>query len=689
MKRLSTFFLAAFILPGTLHAAGPLSGTSGGNLTSFNGNVGSMNNNNWNSMANPGKPLPAADFGNCNSLILRCAQPKCSSGGCTDMDIARPIVSGCVNANDSCKSYGDDLIDYIAAQLVADSNAKFAEAQAAANASQAASQQSAEQLSAMQSQMESLQQQIASQNEQNTAAMQAALARQNELLAQQQAAAAEAAEKNVISPASTETVQNAVNNGVSAEVLVRQQASGQIMTSIENAEDSLKALKKTMQTVFDYAGCDASGNNCTGPKRISVFKDKANDFFDPYENVLDETYDALIMAQALGLDISYNYMLLNNSCNAWGKYLCNTCSPNGSEKIDAEGNIPSWCNDGYYTVAKEKSSNGSYKVAGSQPHCTFMQLLNSRSDIQMNWLDMDAGSSGGIRVACASDVLDNSMLFRSRKKQSNIDIETLQRIIEQDSPNYLDTKKETANPALTKYCATTDTTDLKKRTTLKTLPDKVCVSGLDGAKTAGTCDKYDFVNPDYALCTTAAYNVGMKSNPDNQSDREQMNQVVALKTTVIAQQMKKQYDYLEATIKRLKTQLEKAVLTTNMQVAGAAANEDSYKSNDKNVILSDAENCKLKTSTKSTMECFQTNIRAIRYAISNGNTNQAKKQLQNDLGTANLYSIKDMPNCENISSLSRKDDITKCVDDFSIKVMRELEDIGNSSSGGGWVIRQN
>lgn len=659
MKFINKIFLLTLVVPGALNAAGPLSGTSGGNLTSFGGNVGAMNNNSWNAAANTGKPLPTADFGNCNALIMRCAQPKCASGGCVDMNVATPIVAGCVNANESCKSYGDDLINYIAAQLVASSTAKASENAAAANesANSAAAAQSSEQLAAMQSQMSTLQEQITAQNEQTNATVADALAQQKALLEQQAATTKE-------TPASSEVVQQAVSAGVSAEVLVRQQASGEIMTKLENATDSLKALKKIMQTAFDYAGCDASGNNCTGPKRIAVFKDKANDFFEPYENVLDETYDALITAQALGVDISDIYMLLNNSCNQWGKYLCEPCSAKSPDQDQ--------CDSGYYNVKKDGS-----KVAGSQPHCTFMQLLTSRDDIQLNWLDMDAGSSGGVRVACASDVLDNSMLFKSRKKQTNIDIEVLQRIIEQDSPNYLNTKNnETANPALTKYCAITDTRNLEKIITLKTLPDKVCIKDIDSTKPiSGSCTEYDFVNPEYALCTTAAYNIGADTNPSDPADQEQMKQVVALKSTIIAQQMKKQYDYLETTVKRLKTQLEKSVLTTNMQVAGASSESGSgsSKSSDKNVILSDAENCKLKTSTTSTMECLQNNIRAIRYAISNGNTTQAKRQLQSDLDIANLYSIKDMKNCENISSLSVKNDLTKCVDDFSIKVMQSLE----------------
>ena len=102
--------------------------TAGSNLTAWNGNSGATNNNNWNQMMNsrslatgPVGEKPKADFGNCNSLILRCAQPKCA--GCTTMELARTIVAGCVNSNATCKKHGEDLIDFISAQIVADANA--------------------------------------------------------------------------------------------------------------------------------------------------------------------------------------------------------------------------------------------------------------------------------------------------------------------------------------------------------------------------------------------------------------------------------------------------------------------------------------------------------------------------------------------------------------------------------------
>ena len=48
------------------------------------------------------------------------------------LDLARPIVAGCVNSNATCKKYGDDLIEFISAQLVSNANNKAQQAEIAA-----------------------------------------------------------------------------------------------------------------------------------------------------------------------------------------------------------------------------------------------------------------------------------------------------------------------------------------------------------------------------------------------------------------------------------------------------------------------------------------------------------------------------------------------------------------------------
>ena len=59
-------------------AAGQVATTSGHDLTIYN--PSNANNNQWATLTNgryDGSSTAKVDFGNCNTLILRCAQPKC------------------------------------------------------------------------------------------------------------------------------------------------------------------------------------------------------------------------------------------------------------------------------------------------------------------------------------------------------------------------------------------------------------------------------------------------------------------------------------------------------------------------------------------------------------------------------------------------------------------------------------
>lgn len=569
MKRISGFLLVALALCSAgARAASPVATTVGSNLTAYNNNTGAINNAMWNSYVNPransAATAPTADFGNCNAIILRCAQPKCTNGGCSTMEIARPIVSGCVQSNPSCEQYGTDLIEYISAQLVASSTASANQAAADAQvaAAQAAAQQSAQQMAAMQQQMSQMQQQMQQQSADTAAQIQAALAQQQAATTQAIADAASANQAaisnvagqmqatNTASAAATTTntanlsagavdlsaaQQVAAASGISADLLAREQIAGQILTKIENAEVALKSAQAAMRTAFDYAGCDSTGSNCAGPKRVKTFKTKAMEFFDPYNDVLDEVYDALILAQSVGVDITDIYMMLNGTCNAWGQYLC------------AEGQVMHYnktnCPDGK-SVAVE--TNGGTVFGGadckigqvvpmSDGGCQLIQVLQDDADVQRNWLYPETGDGGvQVRVGCASEILDNSALFRNRRSQASIDIETLQRIIEQDAPsaygrNGVFGGTTTPEKDGLPYCKLTDSTyrDLQKIASLKDLPDKVCVTetemkriadnGIsitqtDGESVAGYYQKCSSVNgAERAKCLCNAKSGGWQS----------------------------------------------------------------------------------------------------------------------------------------------------------------------------------
>lgn len=505
MKSFTRFLLLALCLAPCGAGADTVTPV-GSNLTQYHSGMGAINNNNWNNLMNSrsGGTVATADFGNCNAVILRCAQPKCT--GCTSLELARPIVAGCVQSNANCKQYGDDLIEYISAQLVANSTARANEQalNAQAAAAQSAAAQSAQQLQQMQAQMQQMQAEMAAQNAQQMQQMQAALEEQKQLTAQAIADASAANTAPATSVAGTATNNNMVSSpsgenqmtaaqmaaaqaGVSADLLAREQISGQILSKIENAEVAMKTLKAAMDKTFEYAGCDKTGNNCAGPKRVKAFKNYAMEFFEPYNDVLDELYDALITAQAVGVDITDIYMMLEGSCNVWGEYLCSDTTNHDYNKDNCNANNRSVRSG--TTKGGHECYIGQVIPAEDSPQCTLHRTLSDQAQVYRNWLYAEEGENDAmIRVGCASAALETSTFFRNRKKQASIDIETLQRIIEQDAPQtYGSSRWGTSTDPLKdgiKYCAVNPKTlqELQKVVTLKKLPDKVCVKEDDLGK---------------------------------------------------------------------------------------------------------------------------------------------------------------------------------------------------------------
>ena len=495
------FLLVLCVMPFV--AGAQVATTAGNNLTAWNGGNASASNNNWNSMTNSrtltaAANAPTADFGNCNSVILRCAQPKC--GGCTTLDLARPIVAGCVNSNATCKQYGNDLVEYISAQLVATANTKSQQQQLAAQqaAAAAAAASNSQQMQQMQMQMQQMQQQMQQQNAQQMQQMQAALNEQKQMVANAQAEAA-AAQQRMNESASTGLTmaqQAAVESGVSADVLLREQVGGEILSKIENAEAALKNLKESMDTTFRYAGCDTRGNNCSGPKRVKVFKDKALGFIDPYENIVDEMYEALETALAVGVDVSDVIMMLSGSCNKWGKYLCayaDHAKPDYYKyRIKDEGE-----KGGVNCVGGKSQKSDQTRGVGEctpgmtvppqdDPRCTLISLIDEGSDaLQREWVSSNEHDADGfVRVGCATSSLDSISIFgrRSSRSGSALDLDTLERILNQDAPEYATKNRYNSNSdsiyEKVKYCGVTEQgyRNLKNAIDRKSLPkDKVCV----------------------------------------------------------------------------------------------------------------------------------------------------------------------------------------------------------------------
>lgn len=656
-KILSTLFLCTPLAT----TAAPIAQTVGSNLTQYNGAMGSVVGNQWNNATNPrnnaAKPTAAADFGNCNSLILRCATPKCSGGGCANMDVAKPIVAGCVNSNATCKKHGDDLINAIAAQLVSDSIA----AQNAAAANAAAAQSAAEQNNAaLQQQLSSMQQQMSQMQQQNSAQI-------NSL--QQQLADSQRSNQEAINAATAAAARTTANadtgltpvqeaaakSGVSDDVIARATITGQILTSMDGVDSSLNNLKTTMRDAFRYAKCnEINGNNCSAPKRVAKFRELANKFMEPYDALADNLDDALFTAQSVGVDLGNIYMFFSGSCNRWAEYVCRGNYVNGLPVYTTASTGPLPLNStailGSCDATKKKSNSGSGVRGGHDcadgmvipPEdliaCTPNKYLDASSpDISEKILNPDQSSTGSVRIGCASDSINNSLIRRRRsssKNKSGIDIDLLEIILNQKEPgNKLD------NDAFD-YCAITsndaDTVKkiLKSAVTSKSIGKACCEQFVESHGCNDDCYDLDkdvsYVNRAFALCDTHAWNAGFTNDDIQKSEnREKMNEIIALKTTVIAQQMYKQYATLEQMIKQLKVMLEKEVLKASVQVAGGTSSDTD--TTDKVEFSS----CSA-MGAEETLSCVRANYSKLKPFVDKGNMrNDVVKQIVSDCNALN------------------------------------------------------
>ncbi|MFQ6739574.1 MAG: hypothetical protein ACLRFJ_02825 [Alphaproteobacteria bacterium] len=214
-------------------------------------------------------------------------------------------------------------------------------------------------------------------------------------------------------------------------------------------------------------------------------------------------------------------------------------------------------------------------------------------------------------------------------------------------------------------------------------------------------DRYPYISSELALCSTHAYNANRSSNDMNANDREQMNQIIALKSTIITQQLYKQYESLDKLIKKLKTQLEKAVLTANLEASGAKSSGSSsgsssgFSSNDRNVFMAGVKNCNAEASTAAVFSCLQSNYTTIYNTSGNGTkiTSELKKQLANDYNVAcNNYpgnnslcdadknnkavnktgdeSAVNKTQCGNQNSINSRDVFQKCLDNL-VSIIRK------------------
>ena len=209
-------------------------------------------------------------------------------------------------------------------------------------------------------------------------------------------------------------------------------------------------------------------------------------------------------------------------------------------------------------------------------------------------------------------------------------------------------------------------------------------------------------NPAFALCSTHAHNIGfidkntrLPVNPTAAEDTAYMNEVIALKSTVIAQQLKEQYDELNAIIKRFKTQLEKAVLTSKIEVLtgnSASGNTGGGSSGSSNTNgLANAEDC-YSVDQASAYDCIARNLTKISSAAESDITN-ARKQLENDLAIMKGYSMcKDDAPKECLEAACNKDSVKNlnktalqsCVKSLQLKVRNAKNKFDNDNAKARW-----
>lgn len=151
-------------------------------------------------------------------------------------------------------------------------------------------------------------------------------------------------------------------------------------------------------------------------------------------------------------------------------------------------------------------------------------------------------------------------------------------------------------------------------------------------------DNNDAISAEFALCSTHVYNIGDTENPDS-TQRDLMNDVVAMKSELITQQMYRHYEQMESMLRRFKTQLEKAVLTSNLQAAGASKNSDdsgsSFKQTNMNIFMAGIKDCNSIMDGLERVNCFNENYTTIYNATGGGMSTaktEAKRQLAKDFG---------------------------------------------------------
>lgn len=193
----------------------------------------------------------------------------------------------------------------------------------------------------------------------------------------------------------------------------------------------------------------------------------------------------------------------------------------------------------------------------------------------------------------------------------------------------------------------------------------------------------DMISAEFALCSVHAYNIGETKNP-NASERELMRNVIAMKTEVITQQMYRHYEQMESMLKRFRTQLQKAVLTANLQAAGAASEKDSddsssYTQTNMNSYMAGVKDCSAISLDKMEQTtCYNQNLTTISNSWSSSTkpTNAMQKQLAGDYKLV-CNSFTDDTNYPKPDGCKKGDKDNKCTDPKKINTKTNFQECLN------------
>lgn len=211
-----------------------------------------------------------------------------------------------------------------------------------------------------------------------------------------------------------------------------------------------------------------------------------------------------------------------------------------------------------------------------------------------------------------------------------------------------------------------------------------------GIDTSGCDDENNlYINPTLAMCSTHVYNIGLSENPENDSVRTMMDNVVKLKTTLVTQQMYQQYKFLDQALKQLRTQLRKEILMAQLKAAGGEGNEDNGgRSGDYSVLDDDgikvrgANNCRMAGGDIEILECVRNNLNVVLTAIDADNLSSARKQLALECEALSIVGVKNVDDCkgkrqetEKVLKNKKKNDLKSFVYTMNAKVVTKLSQL--------------